>query len=1104
MGKQSSRIIWGRTGEKENEKTPVTLYDPVETIYVKNNMAIVKVKDEDGKETPTLFICKTIESAGEWNTVKDDWRQLRSVGVYDTKKAYKKGAKCIYQNFYWSCTREITKGDILIHLHDDELVPTSELYWEKVNQTVAVEYHAMDHKEVYYDNGHNECKWHKAMWFVPDEDWFDVEHEEEIAEWNPNRQYEHVETKKQGDRVIKTFSYISGEVKKLYECRVRHTTAGDTSWHPEQWTLIDDIAEWEPNVSYAKDSYVIRSDVPVGEFVVVRFGAFGEGVSFKEGDKCINIIDKSDAESTNPDIRREYFDLPIPIKNKIEKVGTNVSGVYQLRQGVKLPNLVEFQREEWVLTTQAFSLFVGEDIAEGQSVIWSYKSSDAEIDYAIQSDSVFTALSSMPGIKPEETPTADPSKWGPAWKQEQKAKPQNHVYRAKKNLTPNMNSRWRKENWVICTQMMKTNELDCYGWVWKKLSDRNSHGAAFGNFFPTYGGSRYTYDSKDNTDRRGRLGSFYLTSTNAIFESPTTYSFHTKNDLLNDFQRIQVTGGTGFSFVKTFMSMAYGFPLWSSLNARDYGKVNFTLHEYINYIYVRLFDGWTKINLSEYIAGDLFTPIGNGFQAYTEFAYSLDEYRNNKKRIKKVVFSESSEIGILDVPFQLTDSLDNYISVYDSDSGVLGSYFTDGNFVLFTANKRTEAPHFWNLSDYTENGGVYSLNKYSLREFYVLDSTGDMVCYETAPYLYENMFNAFDKPSFIVDFLKSHVGKEMYNDTEITNSLLISQIGASNLRVALLLDDFDLIVDTSDEYTRYFAHGWYSYLYNQNTYDSFIFSSANGSTAYRLWHLSYTYKPDTSSKSIVRAVFWLQVFSWFGTVSTYNIYDESEELNSGQTVLNTSLPMGKMYRIGRVNGKYYFAIGSANGYVTGYHEGSGIYELDIEAQTISKIKTLETRQKFEDGMVFKGIRYINNGSVELYDYWGHGGPVGVHHKVSKLNIYLSPDFVDQRNDYVFDDEDESLSICIPLVDNNSFSVSAGSAAGVYTGDIFLHDYFDLYHTFGIFVHIRNFNIRDLHSTAFQSFFWMSAGNDSDQGRDYGDFYGGFDRSPYEFNLPIVF
>lgn len=1104
MGKQSSRIIWGRTGEDGNAKTPVEMYDPTETIYVKDNMALVKEKVND-KEEINCYICKAIESAGEWDAVKEEWRKLQSVSKYDSKKEYKKNSKCIYNDYYWNCTHDITRDDIMRHINDDTLLPTSELYWEHVMQTVAVSYHAMDHKEVFYDDGRNQDKWHKAMWFVPDEEYFDETHDEEIAEWEPTRQYE------KGNQVIRTYNYTTGTVKKLYECRVMHTTPGDTSWHVEEWKLLDDVEEWDHHVAYAKGTLVIRSDIPVGEFNIVRFKEFGDFVKFKSGDKCINYIDRDDKTSADPDIRREYSALPEWVKTKVEKVGTHVNSLYQLKSGVFLPDLVNFQREEWVLIGQAFDLFIERDYSAGDSVIWSYSGSDPSSGGAFQSVCVFTAKEDLPAIRPEQTPTADPSKWGEPWRQNQTATPIPHLYRARKNLTPNMNDKWRKENWVVQSQKMKNYELDCYGWVWKKLSDPSSHGAPFGNHFSTYGGSRYLYDSKDSTDRRGRMASFYLTSTDAIFEAPTQYSFRTVYEALNGYLRKRVASGTGFTYVKIFMDKAYGFPLWDSTD-ENYGYRNYTSGEYINYFYIRLFDGWKRIDIGDYIRGDCFTPFGTGFQAYTEWAFDT-QGQSNKNFLRKLTFSEDQLIYNEAVPFVLSEELNEYDDYYSSSELSLNhrTFFSKGNFVFFVAYRKSHATHYNSVRDYHEpsqQDPTYHLEEYKWPEYYILCPSGQMKTYAHDPYLKRNMFGSTYKPNFMVTHLQEHIIKVDYPDTEIDYTIR-SAVGLDAIETALNNDGYTLVEvprpDISPTYIQYFAHGWFDYIYTEYVCDSLIFSDLGNDTTYQLWHLSYEYKlTEADTSSIVRSVFWLQRIDVLGNSNIQKIFDEEESITSSETYLDTALPLGKLYEIGRVNTKFYFTVGSADGTSSGYHDGCGIYELDLDSSEIVQIEKLETRAKYEDGIFIKNIRYINNGSVRIYDFWGHGGPAQTYHTVSKLNLCLVKDYFKPHSRFEFDDENESLSLCVPLTDDNNFAISTGTAASVYTGDIFLHDHLDVYHTLGVFIHIRNFNMKEKIFTAFQSFFWMSAGNDVDAGMDFGDFYGGFDRAPYNFRLPIVF
>ena len=611
MGAQSSRIIWGRIGE-EDSKLDVTLYDPTETIYVKTNMVIVKEQDPEDtwKMLTKLYICEVAEAAGEWDQHKEDWREVKSVYEYDSKKEYAIGARCIYNNYLWSCLLPISKELIKVYSQQgksDVLVPhDGSAYWEHVKQTVGVAYHAVDHKEVYYDDGKNDVKWHKAMWFIPDEDWFDQEHEEEITAWNPDRQYEHVDTKETGDMVIYTFSLASSILKRLYECRVRHTTQGDREWHPEEWTWRQDVDVWDNHRAYSADEYVIHADTYVGDADIITFGQNSNVFTFKPGDKVVYKIDSSDKDSPDQRIQYEYNALPAEIRNKVENVGQIVNAVYVLREGITDPNMASFQRGEWSLTTEAFDLFLENDYLTDDEVIWSITSTDETSGSTFTGVlGVFKAKQDFTGIKPEETPSADPSKWETQVNHEQRSVPIDHLYRAKKDLTVGENLIWRPENWVIATQQIKPagQDLGWYGWIWKKLGTAGADGYVYCFDFPSIGPYNIT-----GAHYEGRMCRFIPEAIEGKLEARDSFNVYI------DANR-RVTGG-GFTDLVNYLLGAFGI-----VKIHDIGQP-----VYCNFIYNYVQDaGWTKTELQHYYNFRNFTPLeSNSF-------FSQDENNNYYK-----------------------------------------------------------------------------------------------------------------------------------------------------------------------------------------------------------------------------------------------------------------------------------------------------------------------------------------------------------------------------------------------------------------------------------------------------------------------------------------
>lgn len=608
---------------EDDAKLDITLYDPAETIYVKSNMAIVREHESEKSSVlkPVLYICEVIESQGEWETQKQYWREIKSIYEYKSKTEYAKGARCIYDNYLWVCDYAITKEMIRIHGLDQALVPfDGSVYWSKVKQTVGVAYHAVDHKEMYYDDGRNAMKWHKAAWFVPDEDWLDKEIEEEITDWNPSRQYEHIDTKESGDKVIKAFNYVSGTVKYLFECIVRHTTYGDTEWHPLEWRQIQNIEEWKPQRAYAKDECCIHGDVTVGEVKIVDFGKYGDMFTFKPGDKVIYKIDPKDADSEIQRVRHEYYNLPQDIITKLEDVGQNVNGVYILCDDVDEPDLHNFQREEWELTNEAFDLVIGASYNQGDKVIWSSTFTDEVYEQTFDGVlSIFEAKENLPELLPEQTPSADPSKWGSEEAQEQKSTPINHLYRAKKDITVGENLIWRRENFVIASQMIKPADqsLEWYGWVWKKLSSP-TNGYNYAYMFPSTG----PFNTSTNT-YKGRFCQF-IPETVGVGELEAQAEYTITVDSSN----VHRLNANGFSDIRNYLLTSFGIPALENVDNVEY---------FSNFIYIYVEDqGWVRTDLPRYFNFRKFTALdSNSF-------FSIDE-NNDVYKVTVIPGTTSTE-----------------------------------------------------------------------------------------------------------------------------------------------------------------------------------------------------------------------------------------------------------------------------------------------------------------------------------------------------------------------------------------------------------------------------------------------------------------------------
>lgn len=277
MGYQSSRIIWGKQNVDPENFSPITLYDENYTIYQKGNYALAVPPGLT--EGLKLWKCIVPETNGPFVVQPEGgeprWQEIKGVKPFTTTKQYKIGAKCIYGDYVYSCIQPViyTNYDPIIRVPDQ--YPD---YWELVKQDVELGYTPMDHKSVYYDDGHNKNKWHKKMYYIPP--WY----EDEVDITRPITLYSeewesHVEGPQEEDKIY-LVNYIKGsevirqvdgttDQFKLYKYKRTEPYGGP--WKASYWDEEEGVEYFVPFRSYFKgDRCIFRqttySTVPVSKF----------------------------------------------------------------------------------------------------------------------------------------------------------------------------------------------------------------------------------------------------------------------------------------------------------------------------------------------------------------------------------------------------------------------------------------------------------------------------------------------------------------------------------------------------------------------------------------------------------------------------------------------------------------------------------------------------------------------------------------------------------------------------------------------------------------------------------------------------------------------
>ena len=1074
MGKQSSRIIWGRTGEDGNDKTPITMYDPNETIYVKDNYTIVRVREY----TPSgqyayvtaLYRCDKIESQGEWDDVKDEWTKIESVKEYSKKKPYKKGDKCIYLEFVWECTHEITNSDIIIHIHDDDLVPTSLNYWKKAYQTTSVEFMAMDHKEIYYDDGRNRCKWHRAMWFVPPEDYFDEEHEEEIKEFNSGLQY------RLNDQVIRTFNYVGGTVRYLYKCIVQATTYG--GWHVNEWERVANVTEWVKQTAYNKGDYVIHSEIPYGNFNVVLFRDAGKWATFKPGDYVINTIDKHDLDDPTSDEYRQYMLLPDKIKTKVEEIGAKMNAVYCLKQGVTDPDMDNFQRNEWTLTNTAFDLFLGSDYPKWSQVIWSYTSTSESDGVSLSSYCVFTAQEDLYEITYEQTPSADPSKWGEPWRQQQDGKPQEHLYKAIKDITAGMSAKFRKEYWAVQSQMTKANSLGWYGWVWKKLDEPDNGGIPF--YAPLLIHARQFDEETSYPYRHGMnmmLDQFYPSINNNILNKKAlilgSYTEYSSDPTIDDIMRngVNVLLCFGYKFIGFYVNhyidnfLPDQRPLatqGSHVLISDDGK-DFAMAE-TDYAYSLGFSGYTHTIMPYFVDGIV------GFLYFTKRETIVDSGQSYyKETVRKAIIGVGSNTIVNETLFKTFQWPTNWISIPDgvvySDYIPLSSDYSTPGYILYYRTLAITALEINN----NELTGRYSTAHHSTNEYFIMSSEGvetSLGFLQIGSYEIRAKVLDLDQDNIwnlLTDIRpKSHTYYYTQQSALVPPSIAEANIqqDATWLDIPYTADsieylDIDLISGGSD--------------YN-------IFTSPNGQNLYLIEALDATYYESANGDVYSCHIMTLKIYNSYS--STFATVAIANDRMYNPSLLPNPFPNNPWFDI-----KYLYYFDDSYAYFANLDNTSDYYGYNQLNLLTGAVEHISTPLQNEFGII-RDIGPCKDEPVKVTKN-------GLNYYIRKVNVYFLKTFGSQSN-LGYDPQTETLTIYAdPIYYINSAFASSVTGANALAAknswtisdEVLLQTDYNVWGVYGIVVYIPIFN--GLKIDSGQAFFWLNDELDTTGGPFFG-------------------
>lgn len=532
MGRQSSRIIWGKT--KKNPKdtgynlVEITDYDE-ENIYTSGNIVIANEYGQD-EEGYRAYQCIASEAGGEFSTY-DTWKLLPGIitlvsygYIPDTKSAekviytrrymFKPGSKIIKKSLKDGC-HYLYKCIEENNVHFEGWVPDK---WEKQLQRVGVAYIPRDHKDVYYDNGRNATKWHKAMWYMPEES--DNKYVEEIGFYDGSCKVDedtgnldYTTEYFKGERVIYNGKHPNEDELWVYE--YQHNTfiggiAPDKYYYIELWKHIEDIEVYEINKLYKKGDMVIAY---YEENLTRPISDYSTDITYISDQYCLRRIKPDESSSVTTRDKEaligywdQYAEIYIsdyikeetfpevykytPNTSRGRRIETNgpIYGAYVAISDTS----GSFNEYKWLLIPDIRHwdeclTIVGEVIhmPYGRKVIWNITdSSDMTLYECIKDHTII-----IPENQYETTddylhaihkPDTNPEYWRPLYQYHQVSNTYK-VYKAVRNTSGQFN----KADWVVVTQQ-KHDNLNLWGYIWKKLGDVKGGGIPFFGILPVY------------------------------------------------------------------------------------------------------------------------------------------------------------------------------------------------------------------------------------------------------------------------------------------------------------------------------------------------------------------------------------------------------------------------------------------------------------------------------------------------------------------------------------------------------------------------------------------------------------------------------------------
>lgn len=1090
MGLQSSRIIWGKNKSPGgNEPDPVGLYNGDNYIYCSGNYAIHSDGSVTVAEDYHLYLCTAAETGGAW--VPEDWKLINGVNNYYPQgyyKVFKKGARVIKGDYNGDW-----KNLKLYVCVVNQTTPKSwvESEWDIVYQDVGIAWMPRDHKDVYYDSGSNRNKWHKMMYFIPD--YYDGQKtDEEIAVFNENQTYHF------GERAIHT-TLLGETYCYTYDSNIPRRAEWSAGW----WSKDENVGMYETYKTYYKGDEVIKKNVEAGYQDIQEYQ---DEMYFEQGKYTLSIIDREHDVTALAGFHDILY---------IERIyaGESLYGVYKSNKTTS----GSFNWQDWDLQTSEVIQTRGRDhnmvpihteedtgitcrycgkfitgykqkdikeynyesgYEEGELVIWTFN----------DEDSVFGLLECQKPIPQVTGPgeynpaTAPPNSeyWTPISQFVEQANTL-RVFKATKAMDASINTHFIRENWAIVSQKMEP-DYDLYGVIWEKYGVIGSGGAPFGYAFPTYGSTAY---SDNLVYRRGRLSYFLTTATNAKFNAYETYNIH-----LNS---IYTDGGTGFTMLVIFNGIAYGFPVFDAT--------------YFNFIYVKLFDDWKKVEILDYYNGNdillsqsynmsnytkKITLISGGFIALkdvTPYIYDGNTYRH--KLFKVTISPEGSFLGSEEIT--VPDILK--YNVYTSD---LLIHFFKNELVYLSNITYPINSYYINYGDSYKQ--IYFYKSYILTSSGFANINSDTIDYFDYIYEYysQNNYSVFE-----LEDIKQHA------------YILLANVNKENVSPEPSVAEFTAAANAmglsvrtehvSGDYYRYWIDNCPTKVYcnivsRHNIYEDGISYNSHYKIIWNAYYYTTDSDMDTATYHL-RVISNIRVINSLIGATDYILFDEDLDtlitlraLRQSDQHFDTDGVPTDIHPIGRLGYKYYFISYLPDFSNAGFdsYDHRILYDNKTKANRLYSIDLVSHEiENICPAYDYITLRYINNGYVMVNG-----------HKIKELRLWLYESTV-RRHYLTYETADQEgyqiANAYIPFNDQNIFSNSTGSAVSVYNNNLFLSDWIEDTYSYGLFIYLPIVTMNSQITMEATGFFWMSSGNN-----DRGDFYGGYIYDETSFDLPLVF